>query len=316
MAKLICKNCKLVFDDSNGDACPKCRMKTPHIYDFQNSDTFLKNEVPRVMEERQKMGLEGLVGDLECVLINTEESNHQAAVDELLLYTGLDFDTAFEDNVTRTCVLKTGGSADFLIQSRKGVNNPFTFFNVFPKSKHLPNTRLETFVFQVADIEEYVRIQQSRKMTFSSPGILKADHYSYIQTLPMKATGTSVGFIQWTGTRGKYGSQNSKRLDWKFIKPDSPHLQNIKGLDHTALRVRAEDRDAAIIEFMRLTNHHFDFAIYINAFNSITNIARLSDNAFAMVFTSGISPYLNDDDFNGFFTKSNVTMLTGATGSQ
>ncbi len=53
------------------------------------------------------------------------------------------------------------------------------------------------------------------------------------------------------------------------------------------------NRDAAIIEFMSLTNYDFDFAIYVKVFNSITNVARLTKTDFAMVFTSGIAPYIN-----------------------
>ncbi len=52
---------------------------------------------------------------------------------------------------------------------------------------------------------------------------------------------------------------------------------------------------------MELTNYNFDFAIYVKPtviliFNSITNVARLSQSDFAMVFTSGISPYTSDTE--------------------
>jgi len=69
----------------------------------------------------------------------------------------------------------------------------------------------------------------------------------------------------------------------------------VKELDHAATRVRSEDRDAAIIEFMELTDYNFDFAIYVERLNSITNVARLSPTDYAMVFTSGISPYVSDE---------------------
>jgi len=58
--------------------------------------------------------------------------------------------------------------------------------------------------------------------------------------------------------------------------------------------VRAQDRDAAIIEFMQVTNYNFDFAIYVRIFNSITNVARISKKDFALVFTSGVMPYIDD----------------------
>jgi hypothetical protein len=68
-----------------------------------------------------------------------------------------------------------------------------------------------------------------------------------------------------------------KQRGIEFITDD------IKELDHAATRVRAEDRDAAVIELMNLTNYSSDFAIYVKVFNSITNVARFSSKDFAMV---------------------------------
>ena len=295
MAKLVCQRCQNVFDVSDGDTCPRCNMKHPYVYRFQNSDDYLNREVPRVMDERKRTGLESLVGGLECVIINTEPARQRKTVDEFLRTTGLDVDEAFEDSRYRTVVLKTEESADLLIRARKEEPNPFSRYNTFPKSNHLPNTRLETFVFRVYDIGKYVGIQKSRGVQFMTADVLETDHYRSIQTHPMKSTGTSIGVIQWKTEQGRYGTREARSLDWKFEKPGAAHLSDIKELDHTALRVKAKDRDTTIIEFMELTNYTFDFAIYVKMFNSITNVARLSDETFAMVFTSGISAYLDDE---------------------
>ncbi len=59
-----------------------------------------------------------------------------------------------------------------------------------------------------------------------------------------------------------------------LAKPNLDHLGSVRWLDHAATRVRAHKRDAAILEFMSLTNYNFDFA---------------------MVFTSGIAPYISDE---------------------
>jgi 4-hydroxyphenylpyruvate dioxygenase-like putative hemolysin len=104
-----------------------------------------------------------------------------------------------------------------------------------------------------------------------------------------------LGVIQWTGEQGRYETRWSKPLDWNLKKPKHDHLRNIRWLDHAAARVKAQDRNSAIIEFMKLTNYNFDFAIYVKPLNSITSVARLSPKDFAMVFTSGISPYVSDD---------------------
>ena len=353
-------------------------------------DKDLKNKASLVIEERKKLGLEGLVGGLECVIINTEQDKQLDTINELLRWTGLKFDSAFEEPQYKTCVLKAIGSADFLIRSRLHGDNPFNEINKSIKSEHLPNTRLETFVFKTTDIEKYVSIQKSRGIAFLTSDIIQNDKYSFIQTYPSIYTGNSLGFIQWKNEPNNYITSESRILDWNPEKPNKPYLNNIKELDHAATRVKAQHRDSAIIEFMQLTNYNFQFAIYAEKLNSITNVARLSPKDFAMVFTSGISPYTSDaesgptekfihnygirvhhiafntdniedtfsalkdngmtflielvgspeeglkqtfsdpsvntllvneyihryGDFDGFFTKSNVTLLTEATGKQ
>jgi len=367
------------------------------LKDLRNSDEYLLEKAPGIIAERKRLGLEGLVGGLQAVIINTEPERQRATAEELLRYTGLEYNGVFEDDNFRTCVLKTRAyhkfrSADFLVKSRiRGeTENPFYQLNLAPKSRHLPNTRLETFVFETNDIEEYVSIQKSQGLEFLTDGIVRMDNYSFIQTVPSKFTGNSLGFIQWTDEKGRYENSGSRKLDWDMKKSKLDHLQNVRWLDHAATRVKAQDRNHAIIEFMRLTNYNFDFAIYVKPSNSITSVARLSPKDFAMVFTSGISPYVSDEisgptekfihnygsrvhhiafqteeiedtysslvrdemkflielvgspeeglkqtftepsgntllvneyihrygDFDGFFSKSNVTLLTAATGKQ
>jgi hypothetical protein len=295
MALLICKNCKKVYEISNGSDCPGCSLTFPHAYDFRNSDEYLKREAPRVMALRKKHGLEGLVGALACVILSVEPHRLRPAVRELLECTGLRLDDAFEDDRFVTCVLTTEGSADVLVRSRKRGRNPFASINGFPRSRHLPNTRLETFVFEVTDIDRYVEIQKSLGLPFLTAGPQRLGAYSFIQTPPSKYTGNSTGFIEWHGARGAYATPRSERLRWRPTKRAKRFLGGVHELDHAATRVKAEDRDAAIIEFMGLTNYHFEFAIYVKVFNSITNVSRLTAADFAMVFTSGIAPYVSDD---------------------
>ena len=387
MKQLICPKCMQVHLNAVDSKCPVCGGTNYH--DFRNSDEYLRNKIASVLEDRKKYGLEGLVGGLNCIVINTEPDKQKAAVEEFLKYTGLGIAEVFEDSAFRTVVLKTEGSADFLIRSRKA-ENPFLQLNQFPKSKVVPNTRLETFVFKTTDIKQYVSIQKDRGIEFLTEDILEVEYFSFIQTVPSKYTGNSIGLIQWHQNDGKYASSESQPLDWQFQKPHRSELKNVKHLDHAATRVRAEDRDAAIIEFIDLTNYNFDFAIYVKVLNSITNVARISTRDFAMVFTSGISGYVDDEksgptekfvhnygprvhhiafwteainetvsyiensgmsflldlvgspeeglkqifscpsentllvneyirrygDFDGFFTRSNVTLLTGATDKQ
>lgn len=287
--------------------------------DLQDRDEALRREAAFIREERKLSGLEGLVGGLQAVIINTEKHLQNAAVEELIRYSGLQFQEAFADREYRTFVLKVPGSdefhsADFLIRYKRNGDNPFRSFNMAAQTGDYPNTRLETFVFETRDIERYVSIQSQANIKFISE-ILDLGNYYFIQTMPSQFTGNSLGFIQWKSKRGTYSSPESKMIRWETqaiesssggpvegdgsagglagISASPSHLKNIRWLDHAATRVRAQDRDPAILEFMRLTNYNFDFAIYVRSLNSITNVARLSSSDFAMVFTSGITPFVS-----------------------
>ncbi|MBN2830082.1 MAG: hypothetical protein JXR56_07160 [Candidatus Cloacimonetes bacterium] len=260
---------------------------------MNNSDEFLKSEVRRVTEERKTNGMLGLVGDLQAIIINTEEDRLFPAVQEFLDYTGFRISDAFEDENFKTVVLSQPVSASILIRSRKTGSNPFKRFNLNPKSSELPNTRLETFVFLTTDIDKYRKIQQMRDTQFMSNSITEMDNYKFIQTTPSELTGISVGVIEWTGEVKSFRTNNAVSIRCDLIKPERSYLEDIGFLDHTASRVKAVDRDAAIIEFMELTNYKFEFAIHVKSFNSITSVTRLSDGGFAMVFTSGIEPFKN-----------------------
>ena len=297
MVEMICHDIMARYHDRIANfRCEGCGPTKADPYNFKNSDEVLKKAVPMVNENRKEWELEGLVGDLQAVIINTEEENFAPAVQELLDRTGLKLHSSFDNDLQKTAVLKVPDSADFLITHRKTGRSPHADFNIAPKTKHLPNTRLETFVFECNDIEKYFNIQRDRGVSFQQEGPVHFDNYSFIQTIPSCFTGNSIGVIQWHQRKGEYVSSNDAELPLDVSKKDRPYLDNIKHLDHAATRLECHNRDAAIIEFMELTNYHFDFAIYVKHFNSITNVARLSKDAYAQVFTTGIEPFRNIDN--------------------
>jgi hypothetical protein len=263
--------------------------------EFTNSDEVLKSAIPAVMENRKAFGLQGLVKGLQAIIINTEQDNFIPAIKDLLDYTGMDIHSSFEGVSSMDCILKAQGSADIIVRHRKAKDNPFRERNIAPKTASLPNTRLETFVFETPDIERYVSVQRERGVRFLTEGPIDKDNCSFIQTEPSPYTGNSIGLIQWTGQRGTYQDDCDTDLDIGIRKRDAPHLKNIKHLDHAATRLVSRSRDLAILEFMELTNYHFDFAIYVRTMNSITNVARLSDETYAQVFTAGIAPFTSPE---------------------
>jgi hypothetical protein len=247
-----------------------------------------------VVDERRDAGLEGLVGNLDSVIIGTETDHLVPAVYELLRYTGLDCAETFFDADNQWYVLTLPGSASVIVRSRGGEVNPFSGVNKARLTGSLPNTRLETFVFTTPDIREYVSVQLQRGVRFLTPEIRESDMYSFIQTVPSPFTGNSLGFIQWKSEAKSYAPTGAREVRPDIKKPAFPHLKNIFELDHAATRVKAQDRASAILEFLNLTNYHYDFGVHVKSQNSITSVARRERADFAMVFTSGIQPFTTE----------------------
>ena len=132
-------------------------------------------QVACVVEERRDMGLEGLVGGLNCVIINTEPDRQEKAVQEFLDRTGYNLSEGFEDESTTTYVLRLKNSVDFLIQSRKNPT-PFESVEKYPKARHLPQTRMETLVFETTDLSPYVETQKRRHILFLTEQLVHRYH--------------------------------------------------------------------------------------------------------------------------------------------
>jgi 4-hydroxyphenylpyruvate dioxygenase-like putative hemolysin len=295
MGKVVCGRCREVHETDAGH-CPVCGEHAGQSYDFSNSDRYLEEEVPRVLEHRRRTGLDGLTGGLEYVVINTEPDRLLPAARELASRTGHRPAGGFTDSAGKVLVLEREGSAGILVKHRLDRENPFRELNRRPRSAHLPNTRLETLIFSVSDLDAYHRIQSAEGREFTTDRVRDFDGYRYLQTAPSRYTGNALGFVQWTGGRGTFASVGRREFTWEAPEPPGEVEGKVGFLDHMATRVRAEDRDRAIIEFMELTSYTFDFAVYVKVFNSITNVARLSPDDFAMVFTSGIRPFVSMEE--------------------
>jgi 4-hydroxyphenylpyruvate dioxygenase-like putative hemolysin len=254
----------------------------------------LEDRASLALDTRRDAGLEGLVGNLHAVIISTEPDHLVPAVYELLRYTGLSCVEAFFELGFQSYVLSTPGSASVIVRSRDLPENPFVELNKARLTGTLPNTRLETFVFDTNNLQDYIAIQKARGVEFLTPAPVESEHFSFIQTVPSRFTGNSLGFIQWYGDDRIYVPKIGTSIAPDIAKPAYRHLKNISVLDHTATRIRAQDRSAAILEFIALTNYHYDFAVHVKSLNSITSVTRRNPDDFAMVFTSGITRFTNN----------------------
>lgn len=255
---------------------------------FRNDETVLRQRVEKVAAMRRELGIDALVGGLEAVLLTVEPDRLESAARDFLATTGYRFDTALSYGPDRGCVLTHPGSADFIFRTRTSGPKPFADEPLGPKSAHLPGTRVEAMVFLCRDLERYVEIQKKRGVRFLSDEIIRSDSWLFIQTAPSPYSALSFGFVQWLGEPRKHVSNLTPKADWRLEKPALPHLANIGVFDHASVRVRAKDRDDAIVEFLELTGYEFSMAVYVDNLNSITNVARLANEPYAMVITSGL----------------------------
>jgi len=254
---------------------------------FRNDDSVLRERVDAVLQMRRELGLAGLVGGLEAVLVRVEPDRLKSAAADFLNTTGYYFGTSFVDAQGEGCVLELPGSADFVFRARTK-RSPFAAEPLGPKSAHLPGTRVETMVFACRDLQRYVDIQKKRGVRFLTEDIERSDASLFIQTTPSAKSALSFGFVQWLKGGRQYLSDRARPGDWSLPKPDRAHLRNIGVFDHASVRVRARDRDDAIVEFLELTDYEFSMAVYVDNLNSITNVARLAGEPYAMVITSGL----------------------------
>ncbi|MDD1697913.1 MAG: hypothetical protein LUQ36_06090, partial [Methanoregula sp.] len=126
----------------------------------------LEERTALALDIRRDAGLEGLVGNLDAVIVATEPDHLVPAVYELLRYTGFSCVEAFFEQDFQSYVLSVPDSASMIVRSRDTVENPFIELNRARMTGSLPNTRLETFVFDAKNLQDYVAIQKARGVEF------------------------------------------------------------------------------------------------------------------------------------------------------
>jgi len=82
---------------------PRNKTPPPISHDLKESDRFLKEQTAMIRGVRKDSGLEGLVGGLDSIVINTELDKQRHAVKEILTYTGYELKNCFETKEKRFC---------------------------------------------------------------------------------------------------------------------------------------------------------------------------------------------------------------------
>ncbi|MCK4367973.1 MAG: hypothetical protein KAW84_08525, partial [Thermoplasmata archaeon] len=286
--KLACPTCRDVFDTVE-KKCPNCGDE--HQVAVLDEERLLE-ETEAVAKESEALGLSELVGAIDSVIVQVAPGRMAAAVKELQSMTSLVPSGCYQSEDHLWCVMSPKRPPRFIVkEARRELENPFARFNSGEKTGEDPNTRLETFVFEVNDIEKLFQIQKSRGVSFLTDTILDLGNYRFLQTTPSEFSGNSVGYIQWETDDRDYAGKRDEEAGFDVDGGAKEFVQDVDYLDHTATRVRANDRIEAIKEWLTLLPYYFHMSVYVKSLNSITNVTRMVGQDYAQVFTTGIVPY-------------------------
>ncbi len=286
--KLACPTCRDVFDTVE-KKCPNCGDE--HQVAVLDEERLLE-ETEAVAKESEALGLSELVGAIDSVIVQVAPGRMAAAVKELQSMTSLVPSGCYQSEDHLWCVMSPKRPPRFIVkEARRELENPFARFNSGEKTGEDPNTRLETFVFEVNDIEKLFQIQKSRGVSFLTDTILDLGNYRFLQTTPSEFSGNSVGYIQWETDDRDYAGKRDEEAGIDVDGGAKEFVQYVDYLDHTATRVRANDRIEAIKEWLTLLPYYFHMSVYVKSLNSITNVTRMVGQDYAQVFTTGIVPY-------------------------
>jgi len=282
----------------------------PRQGDKTNSPWF-EEFLARLLEERDRIGLTGMIREIDAMMITVEPGCSVPYVSELALMTPYHYLVTLESETHWTHILRIDMSApDLLVREvrdpeRHGI---FRSLNeVYPIGAHKPNSRYMGEIFRVTDLHGVVELQKAREIRFFNqdqirklelPGnmaLVKPSPYTHnivgywerpVDELRVYALGNSVirddvnaGYLQAKETQKALG------LD-RLILP----------VDHLATRVYSQNREVAILEYLTLSSYYYWGSYDIADQNSSTNVTKSIHyesefNSPAKVFTAANQPY-------------------------
>lgn len=179
-----------------------------------------------------------------------------------------------------------------------------------PVAMQKPYTRYIGEVYRVTDIEKVHETLQQAGVEFEIDGIVNGSQVKFVRTAPSQYTWNTVAYIQYPeGERRYYLEQFAEHAEdqaWlqtlQDIKAKQAELkiaELIQPIDHLATRVLHQDREHALLEYVKLTSYYFWGAYEIADQNSSTNVTRSAHdyNEFkspARVFTAANTPHYVD----------------------
>ncbi len=282
----------------------------PRYGDKENS-SFFEDFLGRLLEERDRAGLTGMIRQIDALMITVEPANSVAYVAELCLMTPYHYLVTLESEAHYTHILRIDMQApDILVREVKDANirGIFRSLNeVYPVGAVKPNSRYMGEVFRVENLHEVVAAQHARDVRFFIQDQIRRlvlpGNIAIVKPSPY--THNIVGY--WERPEADIGVY---ALGWSTIRTDvdvayreAKATQAELGLgdlllpiDHLATRVYSQNREASILEYLTLTSYYYWGSYDIADQNSSTNVTKSTHHineleSPAKVFTAANHPY-------------------------
>lgn len=279
--------------------------------DKQNSP-FFETYLERVLEERDRCGLTGMIGGIEAIIITVEPGNAIEYIAELALMTPYHYLVTLNSPRHMTHILRIDmNSPDILLRE---VKNP-DYYDIFrslndlhPSGQGRPHSRYLGEILWVSDRAQVLEMQKDREFRFFSPeAMTELDLPANVSiSKPSPYTQNVVGYMERKPgearvyhplgncsilPRAQDAYEKAKNLQKQLDISDL-----ILPIDHLATRVYCQNREAALLEYMALSSYYYWGSYDITDQNSSTNVCksvRPTPESFspAKVFTANNLPY-------------------------
>ena len=286
-------------------------MSYEPVGDKKNSDFFNEYRL-KIYERRKESGLEELLDRICALVVQVENGDALAYIEELYLMTPYRLLCSYLNQTHKIYFLESKPEfPHFIVLEPLDAHfmDDLTRLNMlYPLARKKPNARYVGEVFSVKDLAETRNVLESHNIRFHYPDetenkFLSNPHFYF--TFPSSLTGNRVGYTP----KGKYDIQAMEvgerfeltddekgRLDKAdSLARDKGAVPLILGVDHMATRILAGEREDAILEFLSMSNYYFWGAYNIKDQNSSTNVNRngnVDDDKLspAKVFTANNIP--------------------------
>ncbi|MDP3975993.1 MAG: hypothetical protein Q8P95_03685 [bacterium] len=279
----------------------------------KESSAFFEEYLEKIYNWRDGVGLTEMIREMHSVVIEVDEQDRHAYLEELCLMTPYHFKKSYHNEHFIYSLLEVDeNSPGYIIRSRKEKDRskvmPMNMLS--PVAMKKPYTKYVGEVYRVTDFEKAVELLGQAGVEFQDEGMVKNSRLQFIRTIPSQYTWNTVGYIHYpNGARQYYVEQFADHPEageflerLRAIKAKQKDLGitgRVLPIDHLATRILQQDREHAMLEYIKLTSYHYWGSYDILDQNSSTNVTRNSygwpeSKSPARVFTASNTPYFLD----------------------